>query len=74
MCKHIAQTRNFPSILSLVFVLSHAKLKETNEETGLFSSFTWRKLKEVVYNTQVPKFLPPTENKNNKAKIKFSNL
>ena len=28
----------------LCLVLSHAKLKETNEETGLFSSFTQRKL------------------------------
>ena len=65
MCKHIAQIIHFPSILSLVFVFSYAKLKETNEETGLFSTFTQRKLVCLVYNTQVPrklkndKFAPP---------------
>ena len=32
MCKYIAQIIYFPSILSLLFVLSHAKLKETNEK------------------------------------------
>ena len=44
MYKYIAQIMYFPPILWLVFVLSHSKLKETNEETGLFSSFTQRKL------------------------------
>ena len=33
MCKYIAQTIYFPSILSLLFVLSHAKPKETNKKT-----------------------------------------
>ena len=32
MCKYISQIIYFPSILSLVFVLSHAKLKETNKK------------------------------------------
>jgi hypothetical protein len=58
MRKYIAQIIYFPYILSLGFVLSHAKLKETNEETGLFSSFTQRNLQWVAYYTQVPKFLP----------------
>ena len=39
MCKYIVQIIYFPS---LVFVLSHAKLKEANEETSLFSSFNQR--------------------------------
>ena len=66
----------FPSILSLVFVLSRAKLKETNEEIGLFSSFTQRKLEWVAYNTQDPKFLPLTEKKKQTKQnsTKFSNL
>ena len=34
MCKYIAQIMYFPSILSLFLILSHAKLKDTNEETG----------------------------------------
>ena len=44
MGKYVAQIIFFPYILSLVFVLSRAKLKETNEETGLFSNLTQRKL------------------------------
>ena len=54
ICKYIAQIVYFPPILSLVFVLSHAKLKETNEETGLFLSFRQPKLEWVMYNEQVP--------------------
>ena len=63
MCKYISQITFFPSILSLVFVLFHTKLKETNEETGLFSRFTQHRLEWVVYNTQLPKFLPLRKSK-----------
>ena len=52
---------------NLVFVLSHAKLKETNEGTDLFLSSTQHKLESV------PKFLPPTEIKKLKSN-KFANL
>ena len=44
MWKYIAQMIYFPYILSLVFVLSHAKPKEINEETSFFSSFKQSKL------------------------------
>ena len=44
VCKYIVQIIYFPCILSLVFVFSHAKLKEINEETVFFSSFKQRKL------------------------------
>ena len=70
MCKYIAQIIYFPSILLLVFALSRAKPKETNKDTGLFSSFTQRKLEWVARNTQVPKFLPPTEKNETKTKLK----
>ena len=39
MCKYIAQIKYFSSILSLVFVLSHANLKETNEENQFILEF-----------------------------------
>ena len=39
ICKYIAQIIYFPSILSLVFVLSRAKLKEAKEETAKASTF-----------------------------------
>jgi len=48
-CKYIGIIIYVLSILSLVFVLSHAKLNETNEEIGFFSSFTQRKVELVAY-------------------------
>jgi len=73
ICKYIAQIIYFPSILSPVFALSHAMLKETTGETGLFSGFTRHKLEWMAYNIQVFKSLPPTKKKH-KAQIKFPNL
>ena len=38
ICKYIAQIMYIPSIMSLVFVLSFAKLKETNERNRFYSA------------------------------------
>ena len=74
-CKYIAEVIHFQSILSLVFILSHAKLKETNKET----SFTQRVLHNV--NLSESRKTHKYQNsfslrkiKKNKTQIKFSNL
>ena len=38
MCKYVAQIIYFPCILSLLFVSSHAKQKETNESTWFYDT------------------------------------
>ena len=63
---HCVKIIYFLSFLSLVYVSFYIKLKETNEETGLFLGFTQRKLEWVAHNTKVPKCLPSTgKNKTN---------
>ena len=69
MRKYIVKIIYFPSVRSHIFVLSWDKLKETNKETSLFG-LTQRKLEWVVYNTELPKFVPLRK----KTQIKLSNL
>ena len=46
MCKYIVQIIYFPSIFSLLFVLSHAKLKETNKKSSIMHQ--WINVNECV--------------------------